>query len=210
MGRAPHHARRSAAIVRTASTSSGWWRVSPCHDNSSVCKTVTKVAPRSTPEAFSALVVGQAKIHVHYQIVILIIINKNNITECVSGVDHKFLSHTQIFYIVLVYVPPQTSFDGLISLNGFSGGYNLNSQVREERAIVAPYWTSRPGNKTCSNGTIEVHHVSETVDKAVFDVLKQLVLSSNTTQDFRPREAVVATWREIRESNQNNKVWSIS
>eukprot|EP00117_Sycon_ciliatum_P037325 scpid14388/ scgid5527/ Laminin subunit beta-3; Epiligrin subunit bata; Kalinin B1 chain; Kalinin subunit beta; Laminin B1k chain; Laminin-5 subunit beta; Nicein subunit beta len=107
----------------------------------------------------------------------------------------KFTSYDQV----------TTSFDGLISLNGFSGGYNLNSQVREERAIVAPYWTSRPGNKTCSNGTIEVHHVSETVDKTVFDVLKQLVLSSNTTQDFRPREAVVATWREIRESNQNNK-----
>ena len=58
MGRALRHACRSAAIVRTASASSGWWRVSPCHDDSSVCKTVTKVVrgrplKRSVPSSLA-------------------------------------------------------------------------------------------------------------------------------------------------------------
>ena len=97
-----------------------------------------------------------------------------------------------------------------MSLNGFSGGYNSNTQVTEERAIVAPYWTSRSGNQTCSNGTLEVHYINETVDKVVFDQFKQglnqHIKLQNLGEEFRPRELVLVKWLEIRENNQHNKV----
>eukprot|EP00117_Sycon_ciliatum_P042320 scpid10901/ scgid2819/ Laminin subunit beta-3; Epiligrin subunit bata; Kalinin B1 chain; Kalinin subunit beta; Laminin B1k chain; Laminin-5 subunit beta; Nicein subunit beta len=111
----------------------------------------------------------------------------------------KFTSYNQV----------TVSLDGLLSLNGFSGGYNLNARVKEERAIVAPYWTSRSGNQACSNGTMKIHHFNETVDKATFDAIKELtkkaVQLSNPSEEFRPREAVFVTWLEIPENDQNNK-----
>ncbi|XP_065182409.1 uncharacterized protein LOC135813119 [Sycon ciliatum] len=107
----------------------------------------------------------------------------------------KFTSYNQV----------TVSLDGLLSLNGFSGGYNLNSRVREERAIVAPYWTSRSGNQACSNGTVKIHHFNENVDKAELDTIKEFIKKFNPSEEFKPREAVFVTWLEIPENDQNNK-----
>ncbi|XP_065195755.1 laminin subunit alpha-1-like, partial [Sycon ciliatum] len=40
------------------------------------------------------------------------------------------------------------SYDGFMSLNGISGGEDINFRVTEEDAVIAPYWTSRNGNQS--------------------------------------------------------------
>ena len=99
------------------------------------------------------------------------------------------------------------SYDGFMSLNGISGGEDINFRVTEEDAVIAPYWTSRNGNQSCWNGTVETHHVSESVDNATFTAIKQAVLDQYKLSDeFRPREAIFTTWREIPDNNPHHKV----
>ncbi|XP_065188393.1 uncharacterized protein LOC135819162 [Sycon ciliatum] len=107
----------------------------------------------------------------------------------------RFTSHREV----------SVSFDGFMSLNRFSGGYNVNSRVTEHLAIIAPYWTTRFGNQSCSAGTVETHHVNKTVDPVTFSAIQEMIeVQYKPVESFRPEEAVITTWREIRENNQHN------
>ncbi|XP_065195919.1 uncharacterized protein LOC135827325 isoform X2 [Sycon ciliatum] len=97
------------------------------------------------------------------------------------------------------------SVNGFMSLNRFSGGYNLNARVTEHAAIIAPYWTEqRHSNDSCPSGTVQVHYVNSTdVNGNLSAIIAAVEAQFKPQAVFRPREAVIATWRDIRD--QNNK-----
>ncbi|XP_065197381.1 uncharacterized protein LOC135828877 [Sycon ciliatum] len=103
------------------------------------------------------------------------------------------------------YRSMKVSLEGWIAFDtGFSGGYNINSRISDHFSIVAPFWTHQNATVNCHNGTkLQVHVVSSTSDPYTFQMIKKEV--APFADNFNPTEAVVVTWREIRESTTHTE-----
>ncbi|XP_065196108.1 uncharacterized protein LOC135827567 [Sycon ciliatum] len=98
------------------------------------------------------------------------------------------------------------SRNGFVSLAGFTGGYNRIDRVTDSIALVAPLWTNTATASRCNSGTVTSHVVSNSTDAATFSkILKAVRASSIGSEEFTPSEAVVTTWREMRENDTHDR-----
>ncbi|XP_065196194.1 uncharacterized protein LOC135827668 [Sycon ciliatum] len=98
------------------------------------------------------------------------------------------------------------SRSGFVSLAGFTGGYNRVDRVTDSIALVAPLWTNTATASRCNSGTVTSHVVSNSTDAATFSQILQAVRASSIgSEEFTPSEAVVTTWREMRENDTHDR-----
>ncbi|XP_065188372.1 uncharacterized protein LOC135819142 isoform X2 [Sycon ciliatum] len=98
------------------------------------------------------------------------------------------------------------SRNGFVSLAGFTGGYNRIDRVTDSIALVAPLWTNTATASRCNSGTVTSHVVSNSTDAATFSQILQAVRASSIgSEEFTPSEAVVTTWREMRENDTHDR-----
>ncbi|XP_065196396.1 sushi, von Willebrand factor type A, EGF and pentraxin domain-containing protein 1-like [Sycon ciliatum] len=98
------------------------------------------------------------------------------------------------------------SRNGFMSLDGSTGGYNRVDRVADSIALVAPLWTNTATASRCNSGTVTSHVVSNSTDSATFSQILQAVRASSIgSEEFTPSEAVVTTWREMRENDTHDR-----